>query len=133
MTLISNFRRIVYALVATGLLGALPGALSGAAAQAYPARPVKLIVPSPPGGSTDVIARMIAQRLGDALKVNVVVAAACEALQVEPLLVLYCHVAPASTPLTVTLLLLVMPSVLLLPVSLLKASVGAEGAVVSTM
>jgi tripartite-type tricarboxylate transporter receptor subunit TctC len=73
MTLISNFRRIVYALVATGLLGALPGALSGAAAQAYPLRPVKLIVPSPPGGSTDVIARMIAQRLGDALKGSVVV------------------------------------------------------------
>ena len=67
MTLISNFRRFVYAVVATGLLGALPGALSGAAAQAYPVRPVKLIVPSPPGGSTDVIARMIAQRLGDAL------------------------------------------------------------------
>ena len=73
MTLISNFRRLVYAVVATGLLGALPGALSGAAAQAYPVRPVKLIVPSPPGGSTDVIARLIAQRLGDALKMSVVV------------------------------------------------------------
>ena len=48
MGLISNFRRLVYAVVATGLLGALPGALSGAAAQAYPVRPVKLIVPSPP-------------------------------------------------------------------------------------
>ena len=73
MGLISNFRRLVYAVVATGLLGALPGALSGAAAQAYPVRLVKLIVPSPPGGSTDVIARLVAQRLGDALKMSVVV------------------------------------------------------------
>ena len=59
------------------------------------------------------------------------VAAACEALQVEPLSVLYCHVAPDSTPLTVTLVPLVMPSVLLSPVSLVKASVGAAGAAVS--
>lgn len=66
-------RRLVPALLLAGLLGGLPGALSGAAAQAYPSRPVKLIVPFPPGGSTDVIARMIAQRLGDALKTPVVV------------------------------------------------------------
>ncbi len=34
---------------------------------------MKLIVPFPRGGSTDVIARMVAQRLGDALKTPVVV------------------------------------------------------------
>lgn len=73
MTWLISRRRIVQALVAFGLSAALPGALSGAAAQAYPVRPVKLIVPFPPGGSTDVIARMIAQRLGDALKTPVVV------------------------------------------------------------
>ena len=38
-------RRLVPALLLAGLLGGLPGALSGAAAQAYPSRPVKLIVP----------------------------------------------------------------------------------------
>jgi tripartite-type tricarboxylate transporter receptor subunit TctC len=73
MTLRISRRRLAQTLVAFGLSGALPGALSGAAAQAYPVRPVKLIVPFPPGGSTDVIARMIAQRLGDALKTSVVV------------------------------------------------------------
>ena len=48
MTLTLNRRRLIPALLAAGLLGALPGALPGAAAQAYPARPVKLIVPFPP-------------------------------------------------------------------------------------
>jgi hypothetical protein len=66
-------RRLVSTLLLAGMLGGLPGALAGAAAQAYPSRPVKLIVPFPPGGSTDVIARMMAQRLGDALKTPVVV------------------------------------------------------------
>ena len=59
------------------------------------------------------------------------VAAACAVLQVVPLSMLYCQVASASKPLTVTPPLLVMLSVLLLPVSAVKAKVGAEGGVVS--
>lgn len=42
-------------------------------AQAYPSKPVRLIVPYAPGGGTDVLARMIAQRLTDALNESVVV------------------------------------------------------------
>lgn len=41
--------------------------------QNWPMKPVKIIVPFPPGGSTDVITRLVSQRLGDALKVAVVV------------------------------------------------------------
>lgn len=46
---------------------------NGAAAQAYPSRPIRLIVPQSPGGSTDVIARVVAQRMGEALGQTVIV------------------------------------------------------------
>ena len=58
--------------LATGL--AVCMALAGTAAlAAYPERPIKLIVPYPPGGATDVIGRIIATRLGEALGQQVVV------------------------------------------------------------
>ena len=36
-------------------------------AEAYPARPVRVVVPFPPGGGTDLIARFVARRLGASL------------------------------------------------------------------
>ena len=43
------------------------------AQQAYPSRPIRLIVPYPPGGTTDILGRAIAQRLGASLGTTVIV------------------------------------------------------------
>jgi tripartite-type tricarboxylate transporter receptor subunit TctC len=43
------------------------------AAESFPSRPLRLIIPLPPGGGTDIIGRMVGQRLTDAFGVQVVV------------------------------------------------------------
>ena len=42
-------------------------------AQTYPNKPIKLIVPFPPGGPTDIVARPLAQMLGESMKQPVIV------------------------------------------------------------
>lgn len=57
----------------TALLSALAALPAFAVAQSFPARPVRIIVPYSPGGSTDVVFRLLAPRLSDDLGQPVVV------------------------------------------------------------
>lgn len=66
MTREDHVKSIIRALVGAT---ALALALSGSAfAQQYPAKPVRMVVPFPAGGVTDVATRLIAQRLSERLK-----------------------------------------------------------------
>jgi tripartite-type tricarboxylate transporter receptor subunit TctC len=58
-----------------GYVAALAFALfcSAASAQTYPARPIRLLVPNPPGGATDNLARVVAPKLGELLGQTIVV------------------------------------------------------------
>ena len=58
--MINFFTAVARVLAAVALLA---GAGSAAAQQTYPGKPIRLVVPYPPGGSTDPVARMVAQRL----------------------------------------------------------------------
>lgn len=64
-------RRTMLAASSIALVAAL--ASGGVLAQAFPAKPISLVVPFPPGGTTDVLARALAERLGPALGQPVIV------------------------------------------------------------
>jgi tripartite-type tricarboxylate transporter receptor subunit TctC len=58
----------------TALIAALlASAIPGANAQPYPTKPVRMIVPFPPGGATDLLARVVGQKLGEGLGHQVVI------------------------------------------------------------
>jgi tripartite-type tricarboxylate transporter receptor subunit TctC len=63
------FARLIYALVAS-ILVLLPGA---ALTQAYPTKPIRLIVPFAPGGTNDILGRMVATHLSQTLGQNMIV------------------------------------------------------------
>ncbi|MBP8308538.1 MAG: tripartite tricarboxylate transporter substrate binding protein [Burkholderiaceae bacterium] len=69
MTISTSRRR---ALAGLGALTILPGARN-AHAQAFPAKPIKLIVPHAAGGNSDAFGRILAQRLSDRIGQQVVV------------------------------------------------------------
>ncbi len=58
----------VCVLLATAMAGP-----ASAQSDSFPSRPITIIVPFPPGGSSDVVTRIVAQKLADNLKTNVVI------------------------------------------------------------
>lgn len=66
-------KRHALAALAALFLGVLAAAPAVHAQEAWPSKPVRIVVPFAPGGSNDVIARRLAQRLGTTLGQSVVV------------------------------------------------------------
>ena len=64
-----SIREMLAALAA----GALVIFSDGLGAQAYPAKPIRVVVPYAPGGTTDLTARLVGQKMQDAMKQNVLV------------------------------------------------------------
>jgi tripartite-type tricarboxylate transporter receptor subunit TctC len=56
-----------------GAIAVLLALTAPAAADDYPSRPVRLIIPFPPGGSNDVVGRMVATQLGERLGKQIIV------------------------------------------------------------
>ena len=65
-----NAMRLIRVLV---ILVCWLGGIASALAQTYPAKPVRMIVPFPPGGAADIIGRVLAQKLPDQLGQQVIV------------------------------------------------------------
>lgn len=63
--------RVFSSLVAAGVVAL--GMLSPSAWAAYPDKPVRIIVPFPPGGPVDVVTRAVAERMGAELKQSVII------------------------------------------------------------
>jgi tripartite-type tricarboxylate transporter receptor subunit TctC len=63
-------KAIVVSIIAGAALGA---AAFGHAAQDYPSRPIRMLIPFPPGGGADIAGRVVGQKLSERLGVQIVI------------------------------------------------------------
>ena len=66
-------RRLFAVAVALCGLTLAPAASAQAQADDYPSRPITLIVPFPPGGSSDIVMRLVSKKVSDSLKQTIVI------------------------------------------------------------
>ncbi len=69
---LTDLGRVSSRLCVAAVMGALFAAPQIASAQAYPNKPIRMVVPFPPGGGTDILGRVIGTKLGDALGQQVI-------------------------------------------------------------
>src|SRR5262249_45083780 len=67
--LCSDIRHTLVFLVALAALAAAPASM----AQSFPTKPIRLIIPFAPGGSSEIVARAVAQKMGESMGQPVVV------------------------------------------------------------
>jgi tripartite-type tricarboxylate transporter receptor subunit TctC len=67
-----DIKRALLCAIVTASFGAFAAAPAGAQG-AYPDKLIKMIVPAPPGGQTDVLARLLAQKIQTAVGQNVII------------------------------------------------------------
>ncbi len=69
----ASIQRRIFHAWATGLVALAALTSTAVMAQSYPSKPIKLIVPFPAGGTTDIVARIVAQRMSETMGQPVVV------------------------------------------------------------
>ncbi len=68
-----NSHRTCLAIVCVAAAAVSPPAMSPAWSQDYPSKPIRIVVPLPPGGSNDVLARILAQKMSETFGQPVIV------------------------------------------------------------
>ncbi|MCW5576024.1 MAG: tripartite tricarboxylate transporter substrate binding protein [Burkholderiales bacterium] len=65
--------RIAASVLAVAAVSTLFAGAAGAQVKDYPSRPVRFVVPFPPGGATDIVTRVVAQKMNDQYRRQVAV------------------------------------------------------------